>query len=145
MREKVYKGIKRTKEQIEEQHQRFSRCFKCDEELEPIKVPRIQPRMCNICRRNANYSDAELKQIPKKLQKANAKKDDLDEDLMFEDCPKAVAEYEKEKNVPHKWFSPVSGSGGSMLSSIMSTNPSNYKHKVGSAKDGYRYKRKDLN
>jgi len=143
MRERVYKGIKRTREQIEEQHKKFSRCFKCDVELEPIKVPRIQPRMCNKCRRNANYSDAELKQIPKMLQKQNAKKDDLEEE-MFEDCPIAVAEYEKERNVRHKWFTPVNSSGNSMLSTMMSSNPNNYKHKVGSARDGVRYKRKDL-
>ena len=52
--------------------------------------------MCNKCRRNANYSDAELKQIPKMLQKQNAKRNDLEEE-MFEDCPVAVAEYEKRK------------------------------------------------
>ena len=143
MRGKVYRGIKRTREQIEEQHQKFSNCYKCGEELEPIKVPRVQPRMCNICRRNANVGEAELKKIPKMLQKQNAKKVDLDEE-MFEDCPKAVAEYEKEKNVRHKWFTPVNSSGNSMLSTIMSSNPNNYKHKVGSARDGVRYKRKDL-
>ena len=143
MREKVYRGIKRTREQIEEQHQRFSRCYKCDVKLEPIKVPRVQPRMCNKCRRNANYSDAELKQIPKILQKQNAKRYDLEEE-MFEDCPIAISEYEKEKGVGHKWFTPVKSSGGSMLSTIMSSNPNNYKHKVGSARDGVRYKRKDL-
>ena len=143
MREKIYRGIKRTREQIEEQHKQFSNCYKCGIELEPIKVPRVQPRMCNICRRNANVGEAELKKIPKMLQKQNAKKLDLDEE-MFEDCPKAVAEYEKERNVRHKWFTPVNSSGNSMLSTIMSSNPNNYKHKVGSASDGVRYKRKDL-
>ena len=143
MRGKVYRGIKRTREQIKEQHQKFSNCYKCGEELEPIKVPRVQPRMCNICRRNANVGEAELKKIPKMLQKQNAKKDDLDEE-MFEDCPKAIAEYEKERNVRHKWFTPVNSSGNSMLSTIMSSNPNNYKHKVGSARNGVRYKRKDL-
>ena len=72
----------------------------------------------------------------------NAKKDDLEEE-MFEDCPIAVAEYELEKNVRHKWFTPVKSSTGSMLSTMMSSNP-NYKHKIGSARDVVRYKRKDL-
>ena len=142
MREKVYKGIKRTKEQIEEQHQRFSNCYKCGVELEPIKVPRVQPRMCNKCRRNANVGEAELKKIPQMLQAQNVKNDDEEE--KFEDCPIAVAEYEQEKNVRHKWFTPVNSSNGSMLSAIMSSNPNKYKHKVGSPKDGIRYKRKDL-
>jgi len=99
--------------------------------------------MCNKCRRNANYSDAQLKQIPKMLQKQNAKRNDIEEE-MFEDCPVAVAEYEKEKGVGYKWFTPVNSSGNSMLSTMMSSNPNNYKHKIGSARDGVRYKRKDL-
>ena len=143
MREKVYKGIKRTKEQIEKQHKQFSNCYKCGVELEPIKVPRVQPRMCNKCRRNANVGEAELKKIPQMLQKQNAKNDDAEEE-MFEDCPIAVAEYEKEKGVGYKWFTPVNTSNGSLLSTMMSTNPNKYKHKVGSARDGIRYKRKDL-
>ena len=142
MREKVYKGIKRTKEQIEKQHKQFSNCYKCGVELEPIKVPRVQPRMCNKCRRNANVGEAELKKIPQMLQAQNAKNDDEEE--KFEDCPIAVAEYEKEKGVGYKWFTPVNSSNGSMLSAIMSSNPNKYKHKVGSPKDGIRYKRKDL-
>ena len=143
MREKVYRGIKRTKEQIEEQHKQFSNCYKCGIELEPIKVPRVQPRMCNKCRRNANVGEAELKKIPKMLQKLNAKNNDTEEE-MFEDCPIAVAEYEQEKNVRHNWFTPVQSATGSMLSTMMSSNPNQYKHKVGSARDGVRYKRKDL-
>ena len=143
MREKVYRGIKRTKEQIEEQHKQFSNCYKCGIELEPIKVPRVHPRMCNKCRRNANVGEAELKKIPKMLQKLNAKNNDTEEE-MVEDCPIAVAEYEQEKNVRHKWFTPVKSATGSMLSTMMSSNPNQYKHKVGSARDGVRYKRKDL-
>ena len=143
MREKVYRGIKRTREQIEKEHKQFSNCFKCGIELEPIKVPRVQPRMCNKCRRNANVGEAELKKIPKMLQKLNAKNNDTEEE-MFEDCPIAVAEYEQEKNVRHKWFTPVNSPTGSMLSTMMSSNPNQYKHKVGSARDGVRYKRKDL-
>ena len=143
MREKVYRGIKRTREQIEKEHKQFSNCFKCGIELEPIKVPRVQPRMCNKCRRNANVGEAELKKIPKMLQKLNAKNNDTEEE-MFEDCPIAVAEYEQEKNVRHKWFTPVKSATGSMLSTMMSSNPNQYKHKVGSARDGVRYKRKDL-
>lgn len=142
MREKVYKGIKRTKEQIQKQHKQFSNCYKCGVELEPIKVPRVQPRMCNKCRRNANVGEAELKKIPQMLQAQNVKNDDEEE--KFEDCPIAVAEYEKEKGVRYKWFTPVNSSNGSMLSAIMSSNPNKYKHKVGSPKDGIRYKRKDL-
>lgn len=142
MREKVYKGIKRTKEQIEKQHKQFSNCYKCGVELESIKVPRVQPRMCNKCRRNANVGEAELKKIPQMLQAQNAQNDAEEE--TFEDCPIAVAEYEQEKNVRHKWFTPVNSSNGSMLSAIMSSNPNKYKHKVGSPKDGIRYKRKDL-
>ena len=143
MRERVYKTTRRTREQIEKEHKQFSNCFRCGIELEPIKVPRVQPRMCNKCRRNANVGEAELKKIPQMLQAQNAKSDDEEE--MFEDCPIAVAEYEQEKNVRHKWFTPVNSSNGSMLSAIMSSNPNNYKHKVGSPKDGIRYKRKDLN
>jgi Zn-finger nucleic acid-binding protein len=143
MREKVYKGKKRTREQIEEQHKQFSNCYKCGIELEPIKVPRVQPRMCNKCRRNANVGEAELKKIPQMLQKQNAKNNDAEEER-FEDCPIAVAEYEQEKNVRHKWFTPVKSATGSMLSTMMSSNPNQYKHKVGSARDGVRYKRKDL-
>ena len=143
MRERVYKTTRRTREQIEKDHKQFSNCFRCGIELEPIKVPRVQPRMCNKCRRNANVGEAELKKIPQMLQKLNAKNNDVEEE-MFEDCPIAVAEYEQEKNVRHKWFTPVKSSTGSMLSTIMSSNPNNYKHKVGSARDGVRYKRKDL-
>ena len=143
MRERVYKTTRRTREQIEKEDKQFSNCFRCGIELEPIKVPRVQPRMCNKCRRNANVGEAELKKIPQMLQKQNAKNNDTEEE-MFEDCPIAVAEYEKEKNVRHKWFTPVKSATGSMLSTMMSSNPNNYKHKVGSARDGVRYKRKDL-
>jgi Zn-finger nucleic acid-binding protein len=143
MRERVYKTTRRTREQIEKEHKQFSNCFRCGIELEPIKVPRVQPRMCNKCRRNANVGEAELKKIPKMLQKQNAKNNDAEEEK-FEDCPIAVAEYEQEKNVRHKWFTPVKSSTGSMLSTMMSSNPNQYKHKVGSARDGVRYKRKDL-
>lgn len=143
MRERVYKTTRRTREQIEKDHKQFSNCFRCGIKLEPIKVPRVQPRMCNKCRRNANLGEAELKKIPQMLQKLNEKNNDVEEE-MFEDCPIAVAEYEQEKNVRHKWFTPVKSSTGSMLSTIMSSNPNNYKHKVGSARDGVRYKRKDL-
>lgn len=143
MRERVYKTTRRTREQIEKQHKQFSNCFRCGIELEPIKVPRVQPRMCNKCRRNANVGEAELKKIPQMLQKLNAKNNDTEEE-MFEDCPIAVAEYEQEKNVRHKWFTPVNSPTGSMLSTMMSSNPNQYKHKVGSARDGVRYKRKDL-
>ena len=143
MRERVYKTTRRTREQIEKEHKQFSNCFRCGIELEPIKVPRVQPRMCNKCRRNANLGEAELKKIPQMLQKLNAKNKDAEEE-MFEDCPIAVAEYEQEKNVRHKWFTPVKSSTGSMLSTMMSSNPNQYKHKVGSPRDGIRYKRKDL-
>lgn len=143
MRERVYKTTRRTREQIEKEDKQFSNCFKCGIELEPIKVPRVQPRMCNKCRRNANVGEAELKKIPQMLQKLNAKNNDTEEE-MFEDCPIAVAEYEQEKNVRHKWFTPVNSPTGSMLSTMMSSNPNQYKHKVGSARDGVRYKRKDL-
>jgi Zn-finger nucleic acid-binding protein len=143
MRERVYKTTRRTREQIEKEDKQFSNCFRCGVELEPIKVPRVQPRMCNKCRRNANVGEAELKKIPQMLQKLNAKNNNVEEE-MFEDCPIAVAEYEQEKNVRHKWFTPVNSPTGSMLSTMMSSNPNNYKHKVGSARDGIRYKRKDL-
>ena len=70
----------------------------------------------------------------------------LDDGLVFEDCPKAVKEYELEIGVKgYKPKSPEVNFGVSDLSSIMSESPSNYKRKIGSARDGIRYKRKDLN
>ena len=46
MRERVYKTTRRTREQIEKEDKQFSNCFRCGIELEPIKVPRVQPTLC---------------------------------------------------------------------------------------------------
>jgi len=62
---------------------------------------------------------------------------------MFEDDPRALKEQDNQR---YSRIAPEVHFGVSEISTIMSSNPYNkYKPKKGSARNGYRYKRKDYN
>jgi len=137
--------IRRSKEKIRSDHAKFSICFKCDVPLRKTKQFRVKPTMCSDCRGEANSSDANIRKIQKEMKLKPMSQNELGDGSFFEDCPNAVKEYELEIGVKgYKPISPEVNFGVSPLSNIMSEAPSNYKRKIGSARDGVRYKRKDL-
>ena len=131
----------RSSEKIREDHAKYSKCFKCDTPLKKTNYFRFKPVMCNDCRGEANSNNSTIREIQKEMKLLPPSHTELGDGTMFEDDPIAVKE---EDNARYSRVAPEVHFGVSDISSIMSSNPYNkYKPKIGSARDGVRYKRKN--
>ena len=117
---------------------RFSHCSECGEKLKKVNHRRTKPKLCASCRGDKVSGHSELRQMFLEMQKNPPPASAYEG--RFEDDPRALREidYGKVSKKPT-----VIESGGSNLSEIMMPT-SSYKHKVGSAREGVRYKRREL-
>ena len=108
----------RTGQQVARDNIAFANCIICDTPLRPTRQPRAEGKKCASCRGDGQADNSELKNIFKAF-KANpipVEESELNPDMMFEDCPKAIKE---EDYVKHKRISIVPNFNASELADLM--------------------------
>lgn len=116
----------------------FSCCCECGEKLKNVNHKRTRPKLCPSCRGDKVGGNSGLRQVFLDLQK-NPPPPSAYEGT-FEDDPRALREIEygrvvKKPTEIHR--------GETSLAEVMMPT-SNYKHKIGSARNGIRYKRREI-
>ena len=79
----------------------FDKCQQCGVELKKVRHPRTSPKNCYDCRPARSTNSVQARKVFADIlkNKPNSKDTELGDGSIFEDCPKAVAEYEMEKDV----------------------------------------------
>jgi ribosomal protein L37AE/L43A len=127
--------LRRTKEQVEKDNEKFSNCVQCGEPLRKAKQRRDSPKTCSQCRYERSSGSSAIKLICKKLKKRKVAP--AEDEMMFEDHPNGDSDKEGRVIINPTFVN----YGISPLSEVIKT--SNYQYKKGSARDGYRYKRSE--
>ncbi len=115
----------------------FSCCSECGEKLKQVNHQRTRPKLCASCRGDKVGGNSEIRQMFLEMQK-NPPPESAYEGT-FEDDPRALKEIEYGRVVKNP--TEIHGGETSLAEIMMPT--STYKHKKGSARDGFRYTREE--
>jgi len=126
--------FRRTKEQIAKDNKNFENCSQCGEPLKKAKQRRDSPKTCFMCRGDRASGSTELRQLFREL--SSKKTVDVDDwgsqEITKDDADRYGRVFKKPTQVSF---------GVSPISEVMEKNYK-YVHKKGSAREGFRYKRR---
>ena len=126
--------FRRTKEQIAKDNKNFENCSQCGDPLKKAKQRRDSPKTCYMCRGDRASGSTELRQLFREL--SSKKTVDVDDwgsqEITKDDADRYGRVFRKPTQVSF---------GVSPISEVMEKNYK-YVHKKGSAREGYRYKRR---
>ena len=126
--------FRRTKEQIAKDNKNFENCSQCGDPLKKSKQRRDSPKTCYMCRGDRASGSTELRQLFREL--SSKKTVDVDDwgsqEITKDDADRYGRVFRKPTQVSF---------GVSPISEVMEKNYK-YVHKKGSAREGYRYKRR---
>lgn len=116
----------------------FSCCSECGEKLKEVNHKRTRAKLCASCRGDKVGGNSAIRQIFLEMQKNPPPESEYEE--QFEDDPRAKEEIDYGKVV--RKHTQIIGTMSNLSEVMMPT--STYKHKKGSARDGFRFTRGEV-